>query len=65
MLDSLDQMKLKADRYDLKDPNFVDQVRDLENHMHFNRAPPLSTMADQPGAMPYQRVGPATTFAAP
>ena len=31
--------------------------------MHFNRAPPLSTIRDQPGYLPYQQTGGATVLA--
>jgi len=53
MLDSLDQLKVKHERYGTNDADFLTQVKDLENYMHFNKAPPMSTMADMPGALPY------------
>jgi hypothetical protein len=54
MMDNLDRIKYNAD--------FVNQVRDMENYMHFNRPPALNPLG---GAIPYQSNGAATVYASP
>ncbi len=54
MLDNLDNLKTSYGKYGGKDATFVNQVRDLENYMHFNRAPPLNPLSH---AIPYQSLG--------
>lgn len=60
MLDGFDNLKQSYAKYGGKDASFVNQVRDMENYMHFNRPPPLNPLSH---SVPYQSMGGATTYA--
>lgn len=45
MLDGLDKLRTNYSQYGGKDPNFQNQVRDLENYLYFNRPPPLNPLS--------------------
>jgi hypothetical protein len=62
MFDSLDNIKNTYGKYGGRDPDFVGQVRDMENYLHFNRPPPLNPLSS---VVPISRAGPATIYAAP
>lgn len=60
MLDSLDTLKNTYSNYGGKNASFVNQVRDLENYMYFNRPPPLNPLSQ---SVPYNSMGGQITFA--
>lgn len=60
MLDQMDTLRQNYGMYGGRNPDFVNQVRDMENYLHFNRPPPLNSLH---GYSPYIKNGPLTTYA--
>ena len=60
MFDSLDALKNTYAGYGGKNASFVNQVRDMENYLYFNRPPPLNPLSQ---SVPYGFQGGQTTFA--